>query len=225
MGSVAGNNELVPFSQQGSLDWVALGRVQYSASVAILARLSGAGVEPITMAFGQAMCCAIPIGHHGEKFLHDALAELKAFSSFGDIIWFGVGVRHVVRDIVQTSEGSSLVALCAALSEGHSIKHSALIMFELAKLVGAPSELRPCFTQWEALVEVSASVFNKSMFGSRIQQLRRLNGLQREHQETAAHPVDLARVILEIGRSSRPQSERSSSKVELSVAGLLSGRI
>lgn len=41
------------FTQQGSLDWVALGRMQYSTSVAVLARLSKAGIDPLTLAVGQ----------------------------------------------------------------------------------------------------------------------------------------------------------------------------
>lgn len=33
------------FAQQGSLDWVALGRMQYSTSIAVLGRLTKAGID------------------------------------------------------------------------------------------------------------------------------------------------------------------------------------
>jgi hypothetical protein len=102
--------------------------MQFSASIAVLSRLSSAGIESLTVAFGQAMCTRIPLGAHGEEFLMESLNKLKAFSSFGDLVWFGVGVRHVLRDIVQTTEGASLVALCAALSETYPTHVAALIL-------------------------------------------------------------------------------------------------
>ncbi|KIW91259.1 uncharacterized protein Z519_08155 [Cladophialophora bantiana CBS 173.52] len=78
--------QLSSFSQQGNEDWVALGRVQNSASVAVLGRLAGAGIDTLTVAFGPAMCSAIPIDLHGEKVLQDAMKRLASRSSFGDLI-------------------------------------------------------------------------------------------------------------------------------------------
>lgn len=50
----------------------------------------------------------------------ESMGKLKSFSAFGDVVWFGVGVRHVLRSLVNTSQGASCVALCAALAECHS---------------------------------------------------------------------------------------------------------
>ena len=57
------------FAQQGAVDWVALGQVPFPASIAVLGRLSSAGVEPLTVTVGQAICSSIPLGTHGEKVL------------------------------------------------------------------------------------------------------------------------------------------------------------
>ncbi|OCT51933.1 hypothetical protein CLCR_08035 [Cladophialophora carrionii] len=190
------------FSQQGSLDWVAFGRIQYSASVAVLGRLAGAGVDTLTVAFGQAMCSAIPLGIHGERVLQDAMKRLSACSTFGDLVWFGVGVRHILRDLVQTTQGSALVALCGALSEGYSSELSALVLHEMSDSVGAPGELRPSFPQWHALSKVTASVFVESTFGLRIRQFMRLSGLPQDCYDDPGHPTDLAQVILAVGRLS-----------------------
>ena len=108
--------------------------------------------------------------------LSDAMAGLKACSSFGDVIWFGVGVRHILRVLVQTSQGASLVALCAALSEGHNIPTSALVLHEMAKRFGSPSELTPSFAQWQALVKVCASTFCHTTLSIQINQILRLAG-------------------------------------------------
>ena len=90
-------NQGFGFAQQGNVDWVSLGQTQFSASIAVLGRLSSAGVEPLTVAVGQAICSRIPLGIHGEKVLAEAMSRLRASSSFGDVIWFGVGVRHILR--------------------------------------------------------------------------------------------------------------------------------
>ena len=101
------NNQVATFSQQGSVDWAVLGRMQFSASIAILGRLSGAGIEPLTIAVGRAICSHIPLGAHGEIILMEAMNKLKAFSTFCDVVWFGVGVCHILRELVQTYQGAS----------------------------------------------------------------------------------------------------------------------
>lgn len=40
------------FSQQGTIDWTALRKMQLSASVAIVGRLAAAGIEALTVAVG-----------------------------------------------------------------------------------------------------------------------------------------------------------------------------
>lgn len=209
-----GNNsrELVPtaqaqgsnssgFVQQGAVDWVALGQTTFTASVAILGRLSSAGIEPLTVAIGQAICSRIPLGVHGENVLKQAMAKLQACSSFGDVVWFGVGVRHVLRTLVQTSQGCSLVALCAALNEGHNRSTSALIIYEIARLCGSPQDISPSFSQWEALIKASSSVFAGSTFGLRLHQMLKLGGYTQSPETMIypGHPKDLAEVILAVG--------------------------
>jgi hypothetical protein len=153
------------FAQQGSLDWVALGRMQYSTSIAVLSRLAKAGIDSLTIAFGQAMCIRLPIGANGERVLSEAMSTLTAKSCAADLIWFGTGVRHILRELVQTSQGCSLVALCAALTEGHSTTVSALVLYDIAKEIGGPQELQPSLEQWEALVRTAAPAFNATTFG------------------------------------------------------------
>ena len=189
------------FAQQGSVDWVALGQTQFSASIAILGRLSSAGIEPLTVAVGQAICSKLPLGVHGEGVLNKAMANLQAFSSFGDMIWFGVGIRHILRVLVQNAQGASLVALCAGLSEGHDESTCALILYEVAKRFGGPRDLTPSFSQWEALVKVCSSVFCQSTLGLRIDQLLKLGGYTDDTQWRGwtGHPQDLAEVILALG--------------------------
>ena len=197
------NNQVSTFSQQGSVDWVALSRMQLSTSIAILGRLSGAGIEPLTVAVGRAICSYIPLGAHGERILDEAMNKLKAFSTIGDVVWFGVGVRHILRELVQTSQGASCVAFCAALTEGHSNATAALILYEMTKVLGSPQDLSPSFPQWKALVKVCSSVFASTSFGIRLQQYLKLSGFlsrRGNRPEGIPHPRDFVYAILAIGK-------------------------
>lgn len=118
------------FAQTGQVDWVAVSETTFSASIAVLGRLSKAGLEPLTVAIAQAMATNIPIGVHGEKILREAMSTLKAFNSFGDVVFFGIGVRHILHTLVQTSQGASSVALVASLTEGHSTMYVKSILVE-----------------------------------------------------------------------------------------------
>lgn len=127
MAAPSGSMSLVPssqisaqFAQTGTVDWTSLSEMTFSASVGVLGRLSKAGLEPITVAIAQAMSMSLQVGVHGERKLAEAMSSLKSFSSFGDAIFFGIGVRHILRTLVQTSQGASSVAMVAALTEGHS---------------------------------------------------------------------------------------------------------
>lgn len=194
------------FAQQGTVDWTALGRMTYTTSIEVLARMSSAGIESLTVAFGQAMCAKILIGAHGEKVLMNSLNNLKAFSSFGDIVWFEVGVRHILRDIVQTSEGASLVALSAALSEAFTTQTAALVLYEMAKFLRASSDLSPSLAQWEALVKCCSCIFRETTFGLTVQKLVSLGAFSQRDPWSMGdpgHPKDLARVILALGQITR----------------------
>ena len=186
------------FSQQGTIDWTALGRMQLSASVAIVGRLAAAGIESLTVAVGQILCNRVPIGAHGEKVLMESMGKLKSFSAFGDVVWFGIGIRHVLRSLVHTSQGASCVALCAALAECHSRKASALVLYEMAKRSGSPQELSPSVSQWEAMIKTCASIFTPSTFGIRVQQLLRLGGYNITLSE-ASDPRDIADALFAVG--------------------------
>lgn len=54
------------FSQQGQVDWVALGNSTVSATVAVFARLATARVDPQTVAIGHALAGGFRLSDHGK---------------------------------------------------------------------------------------------------------------------------------------------------------------
>ena len=189
--------------------------MQLSASVAIVGRLAAAGIESLTVAVGQVLCNRIPIGAHGEKVLMESMGKLNSFSAFGDVVWFGIGVRHVLRSLVQTSQGASCVALCAALAECNSRETSALILYEMTKRSGSPHDLSPSTSQWTALVKTCSSIFAPSTFGIRVQQLLRLGGYDSTSDE-ACDPRDVADALFAIGSVATGES------AQVKISGIVS---
>lgn len=185
------------FNQQGSIEWTNVANFTVTASVALFGRLASAGIEPLTVAVGQAICSGLVLGPTGERRLQESLNSLKSFSSFGDAIWFGLGVRHVLRTLVQTAQGASCVALTASLAEVHSIEVTALALYNFTKLQKAPEELSPSYAQWKALAETCASVFKTSSFSLRVQTL--LSMMEKDpgmaHNSEVCDSADLAQVL------------------------------
>lgn len=82
------------FAQQGSLDWVALSNMPLNASISILARLSGADLEPLTIAIAQTVSSKLPIGVKGEQRLNETMSTFKIYGSFSEVVWFGGPARQ-----------------------------------------------------------------------------------------------------------------------------------
>ena len=83
-GSAASASDV--FNQKGAVEWTNIANYTVTASVALLGRLASAGIEPLTLAVGQAICHGLVLGPTGERRLQESLNNLKSFSSFGDAI-------------------------------------------------------------------------------------------------------------------------------------------
>lgn len=194
-GNVASSSDV--FTQQGTVEWTNIANFTFTASLALLGRLASAGIEPRTVAVAQAICSNLKLGPVGERRLHDCLSKLKAFSSASSLLWFGLGVRHIVRTLTQTTQGASCVALCAALAETYHVDVAGLVLMELASRYQAPQDLSPSFLQWQALVRSCAGIFKSSSFGLKVHTLKTLNR-GHVHSQSACLPADLAEIIYEI---------------------------
>ncbi|KAL2827588.1 hypothetical protein BDW59DRAFT_160231 [Aspergillus cavernicola] len=82
------------FAQQGTADWTALGRMQFSDSIAVLSRLSSAGIEPLTVAFGQAMTQKLLVLAH---FPDNSLGNLYSSGHPRDIAEEIIALGHISR--------------------------------------------------------------------------------------------------------------------------------
>ncbi|KAF9768557.1 hypothetical protein IL306_014156 [Fusarium sp. DS 682] len=164
------------FEQQGSIDWIQLAKMSISIPISVLARVSAADVSPLTIVVGQEMSSLFQLSRTGHERLTKALGELKSFSAIGDAIWFGFGIKHLVRALAETNKGLALLTLCSCLSEIHPPKACAEILIKLSYACGAPDDLRPSAKQWINLVEACSGTLKSTTFGCIAEQFMAFHG-------------------------------------------------
>ncbi|KAL3417598.1 ankyrin repeat-containing protein [Phlyctema vagabunda] len=162
------------FAQQGSVDWVALSNTTVHFSVEILSRFSKAGVEMITIAVGQALFQNFNVPAEGQKRHSDAISKLKAISSYGEVLWFGFGIKHVVRTLCETEQGATCAAICACLSVSYDTFCASNILKAIADSSKTPNSLTPSLSQWGALTRVCAGSVENSTFPNAVEGFSRL---------------------------------------------------
>ena len=205
-GTMVAANGGPSFAQQGSVDWVALSNSSVQFSVAVLARLSRAGIDAFTLQFGRAICSNFSLEPHAQERIYDAIVKLKKYGSYKDIIWFGFGIKDVVTDLADTEEGLTLVALCAALAATYDSMYAAMVIRELCVLCKAPQSFTPAIRQWKALVDLCSGMFANTHFTLVANGFRRLISGHLYHligRHTPTSHSALAEAILMLAKVSK----------------------
>ena len=205
-GTLVAGNGGPSFAQQGSVDWVALSNSSVQFSVAVLARLSRAGIDAFTLQFGRAICYNFSLEPHAQERIYDAIVKLKKYGSYKDIIWFGFGIKDVVTDLADTEEGLTLVALCAALATTYDSMYAAMVIRELCVLCKAPQSFTPAIRQWKTLVDLCSGMFANAHFTLVANGFRRLISGHSNHliaRHTPTTHSALAEAILILAKVSK----------------------
>jgi hypothetical protein len=180
----------------GQLDWVVLSRSAITYSLEAAARLANAGVEIITVGVSNALFSPFRLPPSGQSELSNSLTYLKGCSSFSNALWFGFGVKHIVRNLSETEEGATCVAMCAALAVPYTPFRTAQILRELCCLRGTPLNLSPSLSQWSKLVEACAGALAKSHFPNIFDGFSRLLVPSRHPARVPARPEAIAKALI-----------------------------
>ena len=151
------------FQQQGQIDWVAASRTTVSFSLEILKRISDADIDAYTLVVAQNVMHQFHMPVIGQQRVQNAIRQLRSTSSFGDVIWFGFGVKHLVRSLSQSDDGMACLGLFGSLTEVFSPEVSALVAYELSKLL-YPGEKLPAVSQWQRMLAVCSGILATSNF-------------------------------------------------------------
>ncbi|ELR04931.1 hypothetical protein VC83_02819 [Pseudogymnoascus destructans] len=182
------------FSQQGSVDWVALSGGFLYISKEILQRLSGSSLDPYTVAVGHALGSQFRLSSKGRVNMQKALDNMNAYAGLQNVLWFGFGVKHPARAIGTTEQGTTLVALCAALAECFPHETAAEILNDMV-LLDSNLDMTPSVGEWLALIKSCAGILSTTIFSVRAEKLMGL-----ENSDKPADPTDIATVLNAIGK-------------------------
>ncbi|EPS43657.1 hypothetical protein H072_2329 [Dactylellina haptotyla CBS 200.50] len=182
--SLPGSNALISFqkggdggggfSNSGQIDWITLAGSSVRFTVDVLARLSKAGIEALTLAASYAIFGRFKISHTAELRIQESVNKLKHYSTFNNALFFGFGVRHIVRSLADSSEGLSSIAICAILSDFYGTEYSALILREFFKILNPPSHLTPAIRQWSSYIKTCEGALTYSNFSHHLAHIENL---------------------------------------------------
>ena len=171
------------FSQQGSLDWVALSGSSVRFTVDVLGRFMAAGVQPFTIMVGQEVARNVALAESGQRNMQDALNRLASYRGLGDVLWFGFGIRSLARTLGATVEGRSLLALCAALGECFHEDFAASVLHHMVLAYNPPSGFVPSLNEWQKLVKACTGILAQTKFPILVDSFMRLVPSRRRLQE------------------------------------------
>lgn len=217
------------FSQTGSISWVELVKCLVSGSLGIYQRLSGSDVGVDTALVGCMLGGCFKFGPAGRRNFLKTLEQLPAIGTYGNVIWFGFGVRHLIRDLTTKEEGGILVALCSALS-CYDEEIAAEILYEMVDVFNIQERPAPSVLQWKSLLKVCSGVLSTSEFPVKAETLMQKhsyrsylnsNATTIDHRSSRirghADPESIAKALLAI-------SDISTGKLEsITIAGAADG--
>jgi hypothetical protein len=115
----------------GQVDWTTLSRTGINLSVEVASRLANANVDVITFGVARMLGSQFVFPPDGQKELMSSLSQLKGANSFSEAVWFGFGVKHIVRTLTETEQGAMCVALCAIIVTMIPEWHTATILRDI----------------------------------------------------------------------------------------------
>src|SRR5215471_8418093 len=121
------------FPQQGTIDWTTLGNTVVQGSLAILNRMSAAGVQPATYGAGLALASRFQLGELGKRRMDEALQNLTGRSGFNEVLFFGFGYKSFISILAEKQQGINCIALCGCLETLHTVPISARVLASLWK--------------------------------------------------------------------------------------------
>jgi hypothetical protein len=186
---------LTSMQTQGQLDWVSLTNFGMNCTLDIAARLTHGGVDICTVLVGRGVCSAFDFPSDGQKALKESLTNLKGYSAFDKMLWYGFGIKSIVHILSETEQGAACVAISAALAMYYTPYYAAEVWREFCLRKGTPRQYSPSVHQWKALVEACAGSLSRSNFMNHFDQFSRWLAPKISPRREPASPAELARAL------------------------------
>lgn len=165
------NNSIAGFSQQGQLDYVAVGNSVLSGANLVLQRFADAGIQPMTHQAGLAISTQFRLGELGTQRVRDALSRIRPYHGFESILWFGFGHKSYLALLIDQELGLNCAALCACLGETYGAARAAQLLQALWRTYDFPIDLEPSRSQYRALVSNCSGFLLSTPFPDIVQRM------------------------------------------------------
>ena len=198
------------FTQTGTVNWVDLSSKTVEFALGALSRYSKAGIDPATVAMGQAVCKSFNLPLEVKKKILERIDKLPQVSMYGSIARFGFGLQHILQDLAERDSGISCIALCACLKESYDSFYGAQVLRFLCRAQNAPEEMTPGTQRWVSLLKASAGLFSDTAFSRLVDGLTRFVHPRMRYgvaQLGATEPESLAKSILLLAKISSGEIE------------------
>ncbi|KZO99569.1 hypothetical protein CALVIDRAFT_533988 [Calocera viscosa TUFC12733] len=153
------------FQVQGQVDIPSIGTLTYDAASALLARTVDCGIEPHTLTAAYAIGARVALGPLAADNVFRAVRDLKVAAAFQQVLWFGFGIKHLIRRMVESKEGLGVIGLIGCMSECYPAPVCVSILERLFPAMDLPVQLAPSQDQWRRLVEALSGALSSSYFG------------------------------------------------------------
>lgn len=161
----------VAFSQQGAVNWDQLGSNGLTYAFNVAGRISAKGIDTYTISVGSLGIGGLfSLSEKGQARVDEALAKATCFESFSKLLYFGVGIEHVNRQLAKTVQGMHFLVLANSLTEIFDIDTSARVMLEIFKQTFPKERLHPALRQWNSLLKSTAGFLSRTGFARIVEQ-------------------------------------------------------
>lgn len=150
------------------MDWMALAQKPVQFSFNVLARYSKAGIDPLTVTAGQAACTSLQIPWKTQQEILERMSKLPCLALYGNVAWFGFGLKHALFDLTDRDGGLECLTLCGCLAESFSTFYGAQVLHAFCRHQNMPSALLPGIRNWHNLIKPCAGIFASSKFSNLI---------------------------------------------------------
>lgn len=139
-------------------------RLPVEATVGVVSRYMAARVNPYTVIVGQALAHPFQLPLSGQENVTNAIGSLKVVGTLGKTLEIGFGIDDVVRSRAKSSDGTTCLALCAALQEVYAYEVAIDVLLKLARESQVDGQWMPSYSEWGNRLEACSGALSTSEF-------------------------------------------------------------
>ena len=195
------------FSQTGQVDWIKLASLAITCPLNIATRMSRAGIGEVTVVVATSACSSFNFPPEGQQELTNSLSQLQGYSTLSKTLFIGVGIKHLVNELITTEGGSLCVALSSALTILYRVPfEAARVWREVCVIQDVGGRPIPSIHEFETFVEPCAGSLRRSSLGWKFEMFASFLDANNFTTKAPTHAHELADALLKLGAISKSEA-------------------